>query len=236
MEKLEQQRYPAMPALPEVPLTTIATPASARAALASEAATIVIDPDGMRRGFRLRMLQLLLGAVLCVALIVNAMYFFTHSDEQYPLWPTLLLPAVIVLNTLTMWAGALTRAVPHPDTGRLGARLRQEKDIRALPAPPPPASWPPGAEAYAVLSAAATVATINPVWLAQRVGLPPPIGAQWVTWLRSAGWLAGGGHILGVARLPELHVKLTPAGHARLEQERARLTALAATAPTLPLR
>jgi hypothetical protein len=92
---------------------------------------------------------------------------------------------------------------------------------------PPPAAWPPGSEAYAVLAGAASVQSVAPTWLGQQVGLPPDVADQWVAVLRRHGWLTGGGHALGLSRLPELHTRVTGAGRERLEQERARLTALA---------
>ena len=92
---------------------------------------------------------------------------------------------------------------------------------------PPPAAWPAGSEAYAVLSGVASVESVAPSWLYERIGLSPTVGAQWVAMLTRQGWTSGGG-LLGLARLPEEHVRLTDAGRERLERERARLQALAA--------
>ena len=231
VEDFEQRRYPAMPALPDPMLTPIATPAAARAALAAEAATSVADADERRRGWWLREPSFLVAAGLGMAVIAVGVYLLARPDKLVRLW-TVLPAGALLIKLLKLWAQAVTRAVPRGNDRWLGSRLRMHTAPRAVPAPPRPASWPPGAEAYAVLSAAAAVATVNPAWLAERLGLPTAIGAQWVSTLRRYDWLAGGGHILGLARLPELHVHLTPTGHARLEQERARLTALAATPPS----
>ena len=78
---------------------------------------------------------------------------------------------------------------------------------------PPPAAWPAGSEAFAVLSGAASVESVAPSWLSERVGLSPTVvGGQWVDVLTRQGWLTGGGRLLGLARLPELHVQLTRPG------------------------
>lgn len=91
----------------------------------------------------------------------------------------------------------------------------------------PAADWPAGSEAYALLSGAASVESVAPTWLGERVGLPPAIGASWIDLLKREGWLTGGGHVLWSTRLPERHVVITHAGHEELEAERDRLGALA---------
>lgn len=90
-----------------------------------------------------------------------------------------------------------------------------------------PAVWPPGSEAFAVLSGAASVDSA-PEWLCERIGMSPAVGLQWIAVLAQQGWLVGGGRPLGLRRLPEKHVMVTNAGRERLAQERARLELLAA--------
>jgi hypothetical protein len=143
----------------------------------------------------------------------------------------MLLTFLVYLSTGLLPA-ALSRSLPAPELiPPFGpARLRWYRQLRNQPAVvPAPAQWPAGAEAYALLSAAATVDSVAPSWLCERVALPPDVGAQWVGSLRWQGWLTGGGRSLGLASLPELHLKVTPAGLVGLDAERARLTALAAT-------
>jgi hypothetical protein len=109
------------------------------------------------------------------------------------------------------------------------ARWRWYRQLRREPVVvPPPAAWPAGSEAYAVLSGVASVESVAPSWLHERLGLSPTVGAQWVDVLTRQGWTSGGGRLLGLARLPEEHVRVTDAGRERLERERARLQALAA--------
>jgi hypothetical protein len=230
-------RLPPMPPLagaapgvqPFAPLTPISTPEAARAALAAEANTSVMDPAGMRRLW-VRELDLLVVAALVVA-GASATVQITING-QLPGWWLILMPLTLLVHLSTGYIpGALSRSLPAPELiPRFGpARLRWYHQLRHQPAfAPAPARWPPGAEAYALLSAAATVQSVAPSWLCERVALPPDVGAQWVAALRWQGWLAGGGRRLGLASLPELHLQVTPLGLAGLEAERSRLTALAA--------
>ena len=231
-------RIPPMPPLPGaatgvqpfVPLTPISTPEAARAALTAEANTSVVDPAGMR-WLWVRALDLLVVAALVVAAVVAAVQF-TTSGRLPGWWLILMLLALLVNGSIGYLPEALSRSLPAPELiPPFGpARWRWYRQLRHQPAAvPAPAHWPPGAEAYALLSAAATVQSVAPSWLCERVGLRADVGAAWVASLRWQGWLAGGGRRLGLASLPELHLKVTPAGLAGLGAERARLTALAAT-------
>ncbi|HZB68716.1 MAG TPA: hypothetical protein VE503_15000, partial [Ornithinibacter sp.] len=215
---------------PFVPLTPIRTPATARAALTAEENTSVVDPAGMR-WLWLRELDLPVAVTVVVGAVVAGVQFNTNGHT--PGWWLILFPLAILVHLSAGYLpSALSRSLPAPELiPRFGpARLRWYRQLRHQPSVvPPPAQWPPGAEAYALLSAAATVQSIAPSWLCERVALPPDAGAQWVAELRWEGWLAGGGRRLGLASLPELHLQVTPAGLAGLDAEWARLTALAAT-------
>ena len=212
------------------PLTPVGTAEAARAVLRAEAATTVLDPVGLRRLW-VRELDLLVVAALVVAAVVATVQYTTNGHS--PGWWLILMPLGILwtLSTGDLPA-AVCRALPAPELiPPFGpARLRWYHQLRQQPAVvPPPARWPPGAEPYALLSAAATVQSIAPSWLCERVALSPEVGARWVAALRWQGWLAGGGRRLGLRRLPELHLHITDAGRARLESERTRLTTLART-------
>src|ERR671910_3698301 len=224
-------RLPPMPLLPGaapgvqpfVPLTSISTPEAARAALTAEANTSVMDPVGMRRLW-VRELDLLVVAALVVGGVVAGVQFNTNGHT--PGWWLILFPLAILVHLSAGYLpSALSRSLPAPELiPRFGpARLRWYRQLRHQPSvEPPPAQWPPGAEAYALLSAAATVQSIAPSWLCERVALPPDAGAQWVAELRWEGWLAGGGRPLRPASPPELHLQVTPAGLAGLDAEWAR--------------
>jgi hypothetical protein len=214
---------------PFVPLTPVTTPEAARAALAAEADTSIIDPVGMRRLW-VRELNFLTAVILFVLMVALVVKFIADDRELTGIW-LILMPLIIVANTTNaVLPAALCRALPAPGTiprtaparWRWYRRLRQATAVAA-----PPAGWPAGAEAYALLSGAASVYSVTPGWLCERVGLPADVGTAWVASLRCRGWLAGGGHYLGLASLPELHLQLTPAGREALLAERARLTALA---------
>jgi hypothetical protein len=211
-------------------LTPVTSADAARAALRAEAATSVLDPVGLRRLW-VRELDLVVVAALVAAAVVATVQYTTNGRS--PGWWLILMPLGILW---TLIAGdlpaAVCRALPAPGmVPPFGpARLRWYRQLRHHPAVvPAPAHWPPGAEAYALLSAAATVQSVAPSWLCERVALPPDLGAQWVDALRWQGWLAGGGRRLGLGRLPELHLHITAAGRERLEDERARFTTLART-------
>ena len=231
-------RLPPMPLLPGaapgvqpfVPLTSISTPEAARAALTAEANTSVMDPVGMRRLW-VRELDLLVVAALVLAGVVAGVQVITNRHTP-GWWFILMLLAMLVNLSIGYLPEALSRSLPARELipPSRPARLRWYRQLRHQSSVvPAPAQWPPGAEAYALLSAAATVQSIAPSWLCERVALPPDVGAQWVAELRWQGWLAGGGRRLGLASLPELHLQVTPAGLAGLDAEWARLTALAAT-------
>jgi hypothetical protein len=85
-----------------------------------------------------------------------------------------------------------------------------------------------GSEAYAVLSGAASVESVAPTWLFERIGMSATVGLQWVAVLTYQGWLIGGNRVLGIQRFPENHLQVTDAGRERLARERARLERLAA--------
>lgn len=210
------------------PLSSVRTADAARAALRAEAETSVLDPVGLRRLWWEEAHLGLFVVAAALMLLVSVQYW---STGETPGWWLFLLVSLPFLNLGTTYLTiAVTRAVPAPGlVPRWGpARWRWYRRLRREPAVvPPPAPWPPGSEAYAVLAGAASVQSVAPAWLAQRVGLPPELGEQWVAFLRRCGCLAGGGRALGLPFLPELHVQVTEAGRARLVQERARLTALA---------
>ncbi|HYN66873.1 MAG TPA: hypothetical protein VES93_08280 [Ornithinibacter sp.] len=209
-------------------LTSITSPGAARAALRAEAETSVADAVGLRRRWLGDLYGLLVMVLALVALVAFIRFAARGFLPPFPVWPMLLLAP---LSAAMPWLLAvLTRAEPARGEvpGWPLARVRWHLDIRHAPATvPPPARWPSGSEAYAVLSAAAGAASVAPTWLRQRVGLLEVVGAQWVQALTRQGWLSGGGHLFGISRWPELHVQLTDAGRERLERERARLEDLA---------
>ena len=215
---------------PFVPLTSISTPEAARAALTAEANTSVMDPVGMRRLW-VRELDFLVVAPLVIVGAIGGVQAATNGHTP-GWWLFLMLLTFLVYLSAGLLPEALSRSLPAPELiPPFGpARLRWYRQLRNQPAVvPAPAQWPAGAEAYALLSAAATVQSVAPSWLCERVGLRADVGAAWVASLRWQGWLAGGGRRLGLASLPELHLQVTPAGLVGLDAERARLTALAAS-------
>ena len=233
MPEHEAVPYPPMTtlrgAVPGYPLTWVDTPDAARATLRAEAETSVLDPVGLRRWWwwDLHFLLLLVVFLLTIGVIVE----HVRGDQQLPFWWLVLMPLVVVVNASDTYVTSfVTRSVP-PDgvVPRLGpTRWRWYRRLHREPVElAPPAAWPAGSEAYAVLASAASVESVAPAWLTERVGLPPAAGAQWLAELRRRGWLVGGGRVLGLPRLPELHVKVTEAGRQVLEAERARLRALA---------
>jgi hypothetical protein len=185
---------------------------------------------GLRRLW-VRELFVGLGVGMFVLGFVGSVQFFRGGE--LPSWWFLYMLVVLFGNLLAMAQGALWRAVPGREVmPRLGpARWRWYRSIRRepVPAPTPPASWPPGSEAYALLSGAASVESVTLGWLCQRVGMSPSVGAEWLTVMSRQGWLTGGGYPLGISRLPEERVIVTDAGRERLAQERARLERLAAS-------
>lgn len=237
MPEFEAAPHPPMPVLrgavpgwpPDEPLTSVNTPDAARLALNAAAATSVLDVAGMRR------LWVRDVHVLLLLALVGLMGFATVQfvrDDRLPEWWLALVSLAVLVNlggtylTVTVCRAAPPAGVvpsPGPARWRWYRRLRQEPVVV-----PPTAAWPAGAEAYAVLSGAASVESVAASWLSERVGLSPTVGLAWVAVLRRQGWLIGGGRVLGLPRLPELHVQITPAGLERLERERTRLGALAA--------
>jgi hypothetical protein len=209
-------------------LTPLTSPDAARLTLRAESETSVLDPVGMRRLW-IRETFIGFAGVALVLVIVSSMQPFQGGD--LPVWWPLLMVTVLAGNLLMMGQGALWRAVPGREVmPRLGpARLRWYLRLWRGPvlAPSPPAAWPPGSEAFALLSGAAGVQSVALSWLCERVGMSPTVGAEWVTVLARQGWLTGGGHVLGIDRLPEVHLIATDAGRERLAQERARLERLA---------
>lgn len=219
----------AVPGWPEGrALTSAETREAARAVLQAEGETSVLDPRGPRRlwwGDGAFVVALLLVA----ASVWAGVEFFRTGDP--PAWVLFIGPAVVFLNLGSDYLTVrVTRAVPAAGVvARTGtARWRWRRALRQQPAVVPPvADWPPGSEAYALLSGAGSVQSVAPMWLGERVGLPPEIGAKWIDLLKREGWLTGGGHVLRSSRLPERHVELTDAGRDELETERDRLRELA---------
>ncbi len=209
-------------------LTPLTSPDAARLTLRAESETSVLDPVGMRRLW-VREMFVGLGVGMFVLAVVGSVQFF--NSGELPPWWILLMLLVLVGNLGVAFQGALWRAVPGREVmPRPGAgRWRWYRGIRRgpVPAPTPPAAWPPGSEAYALLSGVAGVESVALSWLCERVGMSPTVGAQWVTVLSRQGWLTGGGHPLGISRLPEQHISVTDAGRERLAQERACLERLA---------
>lgn len=213
-------------------LTPVVSPDVARLTLRAEAETSVLDPQGMRRLW-VPALVLVVNVVLVVLWLIALVQLVT-GDRGPPSW---WLPVWVLALPLSTGGTFLSTTVmrARPDAGvmpRLGRqRWRWYRQLWREPvaAPAPPAVWPPGSEAHAVLSGAASVRSVALSWLCERVGMSTTVGAQWVTVLARQGWLTGGGHLLGFARLPEVHVVATDAGRERLERERARLQRLAAS-------
>ncbi|HET7822452.1 MAG TPA: hypothetical protein VFL10_13100 [Ornithinibacter sp.] len=238
MPEFEAAPFPPMPVLrgavpgwpTDEPLTSVNTPDAARTALRAETETSVLDPRGLRRLW-LRDVHFLLALAVVVAVVVAVVQFLTN-DFTPPAWWLLVLPlSPLILNTSGLFEMVLSRALPAagvvprpwPARWRWYRRVRQGPVVVS-----PPAAWPAGSEAYAVLAGVASVESVAPSWLYERIGLSPTVGAQWVAVLTRQGWLRGGGRLLGLERLPEEHVRVTDAGRERLERERARLQALAA--------
>ncbi len=165
--------------------------------------------------------------------MVVAMVQFLDERLTTPAWWLVVLPLSVLITNTGGTPRASPSAVPCLPPGVVPrpwpARWRWYRQLRQEPVVvPPPAAWPAGSEAYAVLSGVASVESVAPSWLSERIGLSPTVGAQWVAVLSRQGWTRGGGRLLGLARLPEEHVRVTDAGRERLERERARLQALAA--------
>ncbi len=228
--------YPPMPmmvcAAPGRPrngaLTPVTSPDAARLTLRAQSETSVLDPVGMRR---LWVREAFVGFALGISALAVAGSVQFFRDDELPTWWFLLTLMILVGNLSVTVQGVLWRAVPGPGVvPRMGpARWQWYRGLwrRPAPAPTPPAAWPPGSEAYALLSGAASVESVASSWLCERVGMSPTVGAQWVTVLARQGWLTGGGNVLGIARLPEVHLMATDAGRERLAQERVRLERLA---------
>ena len=237
MPEFEAVPFPPMPVLrgavpgwpPDDPLTSVNTPDGARMALRAQSETSVLDPVGLRRLWW-REVHFLSAMVLLVLMLLAGVQFL--GSGHLPGWWLLIAIVALPINSGgTLLAITTTRALPPAGVvPRLGpARWRWYRQLRQEPVVvPPPAAWPAGSEAYAVLSGVASVESVAPSWLHERLGLSPPVGAQWVDVLTRQGWTSGGGRLLGLARLPEEHVRVTDAGRERLERERARLQALAA--------
>jgi hypothetical protein len=229
--------YPPMTALrgavpgwpPNDPLTSVNTPDAARMALRADSETSVLDPVGMRRLW-VRDVHVVLALAVVVAVVVS-MVQFLRSDFTAPGWWLIVMPlSVLVTNTSGFFGSLLSRALPAAGVVPRAwpARWRWYRQVRRAPVVvPPPAAWPAGSEAYAVLAGVGSVESVTPSWLDERIGLSSTVGAQWVAVLNRQGWLIGGGRLLGLQHLPEVPVQITPAGRERLDRERARLQALA---------
>jgi len=214
--------------LPRDWLASVSTPDAARAALRAEAETSVLDPVGMRRLW-VRELYLALALGILVLAVVASVQFVRNDELPWWWFPLLLL--IWPMQVSQIWLRSLCRAIPgRADLPRPGmARLRWYRQLRREHVVVrPPAAWPAGSEAYAVLAGAASVESVAPTWLFERIGMSPDVGSQWVTVLTYPGWLTGGGRTLGIERLPESHLLVTDAGRERLDRERARFEALAA--------
>jgi|APEBP8051073058_1049385.scaffolds.fasta_scaffold00045_70 hypothetical protein len=219
----------AVPGWDGAPLTAAQTRGEAAAVLRAERETSVLDPRGVRWLWWREVVFVL--ALVALAVWVWAVVQAYRRDTPQ-LWMMIYVPPVMFLLILGRDYATVTstRAVPSRAAGARGraARRREREELRQLPAAVPPvASWPAGSEAYAVLCGAAKVESVAPAWLCERVGLPADVGAQWIAALRRDGLLRGGGHVLGLSRLPELHVELTMKGRERLDAENERLRALA---------
>ena len=186
------------------------------------------DPVGLRRLW-VRDVYGLLVLVVAVWFVVS---FVRAAGQGFapgpPLWPYLLL---VPLSAAMPWLLAVvTRSSPGPGVlprspvARVRWHLARQREPVVVA---PPAAWPPGSEAFAVLAGAAAATSVAPTWLRERVGLLEVVGGQWIDALTRQGWLTGGGHLLGVTRWPELHLQLSPTGRERLDRERARLQVLA---------
>ena len=209
-------------------LSSAATPEEAGAVLQAEAQTSVLDPRGLRRLWW-REGVFVVAMVLLAAWVLGAVEFFRSGE--LPGWWLVITPLALLLNVggdyLTTRS---TRAIPAagvvPRPGP--ARWRWRRALGRVPSVAPPAAdWPAGSEAYAVLSGAASVESVAPTWLGERVGLPPVVSALWIPALKQEGWLTGGGHVLGWSRLPERHVEVTDVGRERVDEELRRLEFLA---------
>lgn len=221
----------AVPGWPEGrPLTCATTRQAARAVLRAEAQTSVLDPRGLRRLWWREVLFVVAMLLLAAWVLVTVEFF--RSGERTDWW-LLITPLAILLNVGGDYLTArATRAIPAagvvPRPGP--ARWRWHRTLRLQPSVATPAAdWPGGSEAYALLSGAGSVESVAPTWLGERVGLPPEVSALWIATLKREGWLTGGRHVVGWSRLPEMHVEITDAGRARLEEERTRLRSLVGT-------
>ena len=89
--------------------------------------------------------------------------------------------------------------------------------------PPDPAVWPPGAEAYALVSTLAKAQSMTPAWHESVTGQPGYLIASWVNTLEDDGLLATerswNGHIRRVA--------ITPSGRDLLDLAREELRRIA---------
>ena len=214
----------AVPGWPKgAPLTGVDDPVAARQVLAARASTSVVDPVGLRRWWIGDLLRLVIG-VLVVGWFADLVGFGPGFREPVFVY---VFPVVILTN---LWSGHLcSRALPLPGVipWRPVARVRWHLRARSEPLEVlPPAQWPAGSESLAVLVAAGGATSLAPSWAGERVGLAPDIGRKWVAALVREGWLRGGGHILGRARLPEFHVVLTDEGRERVDEEMKRLRAI----------
>jgi hypothetical protein len=205
-------------------LSSAVTPEAARAVLRAERETFVLDPRGPRRLWW-RDGAFVVALLLVAASVWAGVQFFRTGDP--PAWVLCIGPAAVFLNLGSDYLTVrVTRAVPAAGVvaGEGTARWRRRRALRQQPSVVPPvADWPPGSEAYALLSGAASVQSVAPTWLGARVGLPPEISALWIAALKREGWLTGGGHVLGWSRLPERHIEVTDAGRGRLATEAERL-------------
>ena len=105
--------------------------------------------------------------------------------------------------------------------GRVAMRVRA---FRRHAQVPEAATWPPGSEAFALLSTAARTSVITADWLRDRARLSPEIGERWLWALQGRGWIQ-------VNHMPfrrQRSVVVTRQGRAALKAERERLQALAA--------
>lgn len=216
----------AVPGWPEEqPLTSVSTPEAARAVLRAEAETSVLHPTGLRWRVVRRTGQAvrLVGWLWLVVTLVRAV--LGGDDPALPVGPV----AVMLVASLATGAVPWSRLRADPSPGSLpstrAGRVRLTlAALRGELAVTPAASWPPGSEAFALLSTVAATDGIDRPWLLDRARLPQRTGEQWLAALARSGWLRGGEPMLG-GRLRQ-PVRITPLGQDRLGAERARLQAL----------
>lgn len=218
----------AVPGWPEGrTLTSASTPEAARAVLRAEAETSVLHPTGLRWRVVRRMGQVVQLAAWVWLLVVLVGTVLVGDGTGLAMAPVMALLAASLLTGLVPWARL--RADPTPQSLPSSRRERLRLSLAAVRGElvvTPGASWPPGSEAFALLSTASATDGIDGAWLLDRTALPAQVGARWLDALTGSGWLDGGRTLLGGrVRRPW---RITDDGRDRLAEERARLQSLAA--------